>query len=373
MDLELTDDQVLFHETTVRFIESELPMTKVRQLHDDAMGYDRGWLGKAAELGWFAMLVPEEYGGGTVSGSGLVDASIVAEEIGRRMQPGPFLSMNVVAAALAEHASPVQCEALLPAIVAGELVAAWCICDLSGGWDRGAGLTATPSARGFLLNGARGFVQDAHSADWLLVAASVEGASAQLVVEARTPGITITPLATLDLSRRLANVSFDDVFVADGGLVGGIGADAALDRQLHIALALQCAETVGVLDAMFSMTVEYAKDRTAFGRPIGSFQALKHLMADLGLSLETSKAGAAALAAAVSRRSDDAAALAHTVAAYIGDVATDIGQECLQIHGGIGYTWEHDLHLFLRRARSNSSLYGEPSWHRERLCVEHGL
>ncbi|MCU1397992.1 MAG: hypothetical protein JWN62_1101 [Acidimicrobiales bacterium] len=373
MDLELTSDQLLFHETTVRFIDAELPMTKVRQLHDDPVGYDRGWLGKAAELGWFAMLVPEEHGGGSVSGAGLLDAVIVAEELGRRMQPGPFLPMNIVAAALAEHASPEQCARVLPGIAGGEVVATWCVSDADGNWDGGAGVIAVATEGGFVLNGSRGYVQDAQSADWLLVVANVGGASAQFLIEASTPGVVVVPLVTLDLSRRLASVSFEDVRVDGSALIGAVGADGALERQLQIALALLCAETVGVLDAMFSITVEYSKDRTAFGRPIGSFQALKHIMADLGLWLETCKAGAVALATAVEQRSAEAAALAHTVAAYVGDVATDIAQECLQIHGGIGYTWEYDLHLLLRRARSNSALYGEPSWHRERLCVAHGL
>ncbi len=205
----------------------------------------------------------------------------------------------------------------------------------------------------------------------LLVVADIEGAPLQATVSTRAAGVTIRPLRTLDLSRRLAHVELDDVRVDRDAVVE---TDASLlDAQLDVALALTCAETVGALDALFAMTVEYAKDRVAFGRPIGSFQAIKHVLADQALFLETCKAVAVAATEAVQRGGDDAGEAASMAAAYIGDVGNDIAQECLQVHGGIGYTWEHDLHLLLRRVRSNAALYGEPSWHRERICARHGL
>lgn len=373
MDLELTDDQRLFHETTVRFIESELPMTGVRALHDDPVGYDPTWLGRAAELGWFAMMVPEDDGGGSISGAGLLDATIVAEELGRHMQPGPFLPMNVVASALAEYGSPEQRAEILPRIVGGELVAAWAALDAAGNWDEGRGVRATPVADGYSLSGIRGTVQDAQSAEVILVAAHVGRESAQFLVPTSSPGVTIAPLTTLDLSRRFADVLLDEVVVPASAVVGDIGVGNALDRELEVALVLMCAETIGVIDWMFNTTVEYSKDRTAFGRPIGSFQSLKHIMADLGMYVEMAKAGAVAAAQAVQGRQEDAAELASMAAAFIGDVAIMVSQESLQIHGGIGYTWEHDLHLYMRRARSNSLMYGDPGWHRERVCAIHGL
>ncbi len=140
-----------------------------------------------------------------------------------------------------------------------------------------------------------------------------------------------------------------------------------------VAVALNVAETVGAMDAMFAMTVEYARDRTAFGRPIGSFQSLKHLMADRAVDLESSKAASVAASRAVQRGDTAATEVASMAAAYVGDLGNDMAQECLQIHGGIGYTWEHDLHLLMRRVRANSALYGEPTWHRERVCAFHGL
>lgn len=374
MHLDLTDDQALFRETTARFIESELPLSRTRELHDDPVGYDATWLRKSAAIGWFAMLVPEARGGGSVSGQGFIDATIVAEELGRQVQPGPFIPMNVVAATLADHGNEGRRADLLPGIVAAEVVATWAFADEQGRWDGGAALIAARSRDELVLSGTRGFVQHAQSADWILATAVLDGGPAQVLVPANADGLRVRPLACLDLSRRVAHVDFDDVSVsADAVVVEGDAAAGALELQLQRALVLTCAETVGAMDAMFTMTVEYSKDRIAFGRPIGSFQALKHVLADQALNLEACKAAAVAAAQAVQHGDDAAPEIASMAAAYVGDVGNDLAQECLQVHGGIGYTWEHDLHLLMRRVRSNGALYGEPSWHRERVCTLYGL
>jgi alkylation response protein AidB-like acyl-CoA dehydrogenase len=370
MDLELTDDQQLYYETTVRFIETELPVARTRDLHDDPRGYDEKWLRNTAELGWFAMLVPEEHGGGSVSGHGVLDAAIVAEALGRYVQPGPFLPMNVAASAIADHGTDEQQAALLPGIVSGELVVTWAPLDVRGQWDLGAGLTAARDGDEIVLTGTRGFVQDAQTADELLVTASCDGQPLQLVVPAASA--RIEPLTCLDLTRRMAEITFDGARVSVSSILGEKAGDA-LERQRQLAVVLGCAETVGALDAMFSMTVAYSKDRVAFGRPIGSFQALKHVMADVGYYLECCKAAAVEAAQAVDACADDAAEITAMAASYIGEHATEIAQQSLQVHGGIGYTWEHDLHLYMRRTRTNSTLYGEPAWHRKRLCEVHGL
>ncbi len=378
MELALNDDQALFHETTVRFIEAELPVERTRALHDDRAGFDHGWLRQAAELGWFTMLVPEADGGGSVSGAGLVDATLIAEELGRFVQPGPFVPMNVVAAAVAADGSDEQRAELLPTIMAGEQVATWAFAAADGNWDRGTGLVATRSPGGdggesFVLHGRRGYVQDAVAADIVLVVATLDGVPVQFLVPSSSPGLTVTPLECLDLSRRLAHVDFDGVELPADALLGGSGTEDALELQLQVAIALVVAETVGAMDALLEMTVQYAKDRVAFGRPIGSFQALKHILADDAMYLETCKAGAVAAARAVQERAENAAEVVSMVAAYVGDMSDQLAQDCLQIHGGIGYTWEHDLHLYMRRIRTNAVLYGEPAWHRERVCAFHGL
>jgi alkylation response protein AidB-like acyl-CoA dehydrogenase len=370
MQPDLTDDQTLFRDTAVSFIEAELPVSRTRELHDDPRGYDPSWLRKSAELGWFAMMVQEADGGGSVSGAGLLDAAIIAEQMGRFVQPGPFIPMNVAAAAIAAEGSAAQREALLPRIVTGEHVVAWAFADVYGNWDAGAGAQARRDGDDLVLSGARGCVQDAISADALLVAASLDGVPLQLLVPASAPGVTIRPLHALDLSRRFADVEFDAVRVGCDDVLGA-GGTGPLDAQLLNAVVLTCADTIGAIDALFTMTVAYAKQRIAFGRPIGSFQAIKHILADQALSLEACKAAAVAAATAVQSAAPDAAEVASMAAAYIGDVACDIAQECLQVYGGTGYAWEHDLHLYLRRVRSNSLLFGEPSWHRERVCAFH--
>lgn len=371
IQLDLTDDQALFHETTARFIETELPRERTRAWHESDDGFDPAWLAKAAELGWFSMLVPEEHGGGSVSDIPLADAALVAEELGRQVQPGPFVPMNVALAAVARHGSDERRAALLPAAVAGQQVVTWAAADARGGWDLGAGVTVTPAGDGYRVSGARGQVQDAGQADWLLVAGTLAGEPTQVLVPRTADGITLAPLATLDLSRRMADVHLDGVSVPADALVGG-GA-AALERTHRQAAVLAAVETVGAMDTLFAMTVDYAKDRIAFGRPIGSFQALKHLMADLALSLEVAKAAATAAVDAVGRERDDAAVVASMAASAIGEAGNEMAQQCLQIHGGIGYTWEHDLHLLMRRIQTNSVLYGTPTWHREQVCRFHGL
>jgi alkylation response protein AidB-like acyl-CoA dehydrogenase len=307
-----------------------------------------------------------------VSGAGLLDAAIIAEQLGRFVQPGPFIPVNVVAAAIAAEGDAAQREALLPGIVTGEQVVTWAFADACGNWDAGAGVQARRDGDDLVLSGRRGCVQDALGADALLVVASLDGVPVQVLVPARAPGVAIRPLHTLDLSRRFADVEFHAVRVGSGNLLGTGGA-GPLDAQLLNAIVLTCADTIGAIDALFTMTVTYARQRIAFGRPIGSFQAIKHILADQALYLEACKAAAAAAATAVQASAPDCAEIASMAAAYIGDVACDIAQECLQVHGGTGYAWEHDLHLYLRRVRSNSLLFGEPPWHRERVCALHEL
>lgn len=371
IQLDLTDDQALFHETTVRFIEAELPRELTRAWHDREFGFDADWLVRSAELGWFSMLVPESEGGGCVSGNALADAALIAEELGRHVQPGPFVPMNVALGAFARHGDPGRRAALLPAAVAGREIVTWAPFDDCGRWDLGAGVEVTPTETGFRVSGRRGQVQDAGQADWILAAATLEGDAVGVLIPRAAEGLRLEPLATLDLSRRMAEVSLDAVEVPADALVGGGAAE--LERMLRHATVLACAETVGAMDELFSMTVDYAKDRIAFGRPIGSFQALKHAMADLALSLEVAKAAVAAAVASVGSDRDDAAEVASMAAATVGESGNELAQQCLQIHGGIGYTWEHDLHLLMRRIQTNSVLYGTPSWHREQVCRFHGL
>ncbi len=373
MDLELSDDQELFRETTARFIDARCPIPRVRELADTAVAHDPGLLGEAGELGWFALFVPEEHGGGTVSGSAVRDAVIVAEERGRFVQPGPFVATNVVAFALARDGSAEQQSTHLPDLAAGARTASWAFTARDGVPEVGA-VRAIRSGDGYTLDGVAGLVPEGPSADVFLVSAADGGGVTQFVVSADAPGVTVTPLTGLDLTRRFADVRFDGVSVPTSAVLGTPGgAQASVDAQLDVAVALTLAESIGAMSRLAEITIEYSKARIAFGRPIGSFQALKHILADISFWAEVSTAAAAAAADAVADARPTASEIASIAKAYAGDAGTQLAQQCLQVHGGIGFTWEHDLHFYLRRLAADRVLYGDPDWHRERICRIHGL
>ena len=374
MDLDLSDDQELFRDTTHKFLTSNWPVSAVRKLIDDPVGFDRSIWNRGSDLGWMSMLVPEEHGGGSISGEGASDLSIVAEELGRFVFAGPVLPTNIVAFALATSGSAELAKEHLPALAAGSEIATWAIAEGNDRWGSDAvALEAVPAGDGFTLTGLKSPVQDGQVADQMLVSVRTPHGPTQFLVPADTPGVTITPLHGLDLARRFARVTFDGARVPRSAVVGEPGdAGMAIERQLALALALQCAETVGATDQAFEMTLQYVKDRKSFGRPIGSYQALKHRLVDMLLWLESSKAATLAAVKAVQFDVDapDSASLAKS---YVGDRCPVILRECLQMHGGIGFTWEHDLHFFMRRVESNAALYGSPDYHRDRLSAAVGF
>lgn len=373
MELQLSSEQEILYGVAKKFINSNWPLSAIRELSVSETGLTPSYLAVTAELGWFAMLVPEEYGGGSISADGLRDLTIVAESRGRGLQPGPFIPMNVVAAALVSGGSPKQKAKVLSSIASGEALATWVIADTAGSLER-CGVTATADAGGFWLSGQSGLVQDGTLADWFLVTAGEGGRLSQFLLEADTAGITVSRLEGHDITQRFTEVSFDHVWAPSASVVGQAGGAASdVEYQLQIALALVTSETLGAMDVLFEMTRQYSLDRIAFGRPIGSFQAVKHQMADMSLSLEAGKSIVAAAARAVSARQANAGEIASMAKAWLGDTGIDIAQGCFQVFGGIGYAWEHDCHLFLRRITMNSLLFGQSDWHRERICAIHGI
>jgi alkylation response protein AidB-like acyl-CoA dehydrogenase len=370
MNLALSDDQQFFQETTRKFLEQEMPLTAVRALADDPAGFDRAWWVRGCELGWTSLLVDEAHGGGSLGGEGVLDLVIVAEEMGRLVSPGPLTPTNVVAAALVAGATAELRAEVLPGVLDGEVVATWCVAGPGGGWD-GAGVAVTAARDGaeFVLDGVSTPVEAAGQADELLVTARTDGGLTQLLVPAGTDGVVLEPLDSVDLVRRFATVRFDRVRVAEGRVVGDVdGADAAVDRQLQLAILLQCAETVGALDRVIAITLEYLADRSSFGRPLASYQAIKHRFADMKMWLEACHGVTEVAARAVQDDDPDASEIVSAAASYLGDHATEIVQECTQLHGGIGVTWEHDLHLYLRRVTLHRGLHGTPAQHRERIA-----
>ncbi len=377
MEFGLTDDQQLFQQTTRKFLEDTCPLDTVRKIAEEQPeGFDRTWWRRGAELGWVSMLVAEGHGGGSVSGDGLSDLALVAEEAGRLVAPGPLIPTNVVAAALSRSGMP-EHVGYLADLVGGEIVAAWCPPEFSVGSgvarrpEGGVRATAQGSrGGGFVLDGTTVPVEAGAQADLLLVTARTADGLAQFVVPSGAVGLSAQPTESIDLVRRFATLRFDGVEVAADSVVGEPGrADDDVQRQLHDAVVLQCFEMVGAVDRVFSFTIEYAEDRYSFGRPLVSYQALKHRFADMKMWLEASHATAGAAARAVDSGSPVADELVSVAKSYIGDHGPFILQECVQLHGGIGVTWDHDLHLYLRRVVQDRTQFGTPRDHRDRIAA----
>jgi alkylation response protein AidB-like acyl-CoA dehydrogenase len=376
MDLELTDDQQLFLETTAKFIERTCPLATVREWAEkEPTGFRSDWWRQGAELGWTSLLVSEEDGGGSVSGHGLLDLTLVAEVMGQWVSPGPLVPVNLVAAALSEFGSEAQRTRYLPGLLSGETISTWCLAEpRHSGLPTEVTLAATRQGDGFVLSGKKGPVEAGAEAGFFLVAALVDGAVTQFLVDADTPGVTVARAEGIDLVRRFATVSFDKVVLPAGAVLGDVGGAAEqIERLFELAVTLQCASMVGVTDRVLAFTIEYSFDRYSFGRPLASYQALKHRFADMKLWTEASLATAAAAARAVDARSEKAYELVSVAKSYIGDKAPGILQDCVQLHGGIGVTWDHDLHLYIRRVVLDRSLFGTPFEHRERIAQGLGL
>jgi alkylation response protein AidB-like acyl-CoA dehydrogenase len=374
LDLPLSDDLDILRAATLRFTQREWPIEKLRAAADGGPAIEAGYVQRAAELGWFAALAPEEDGGGSISGSGLVDAAVVAVERGRSLQPGPFVPMNVVVAALAREGSPAQRAAVLPGLMAGTTVATWAAAGSAGTWGAGEAIRWARAPGGYALAGTACLVQDADRADYFLITAGASDGISQFLVPAQMPGLCVRPVGSIDLSRSFCEVQLTDVIVPDDALLGqpGTAAAAAAEHELQVACVLTVAETIGAMEQDFQLALQYARDRIAFGRPIGSFQAVKHLLADTSLLLESSRTLCDAAARAVSN-GDAGPELASVAKAYVGDSAIQLGQNCFQVFSGIGFTWEHDHHLYLRRLTMDAALYGDPAWHRTRLARFYGL
>ena len=373
MDEVVTDEQRAVLDAASQFTAKVCPLTGLRdRIHDSQDFRDTYW-SEAGELGWFSMLVPESLGGGSASGNGVLDVTLIANMLGRALQPGPFVGTNVVAHALAVAGTAEQQELLLPGLISGEASAVWAV-NCRGGGAPDAGVWATPTASGYELRGHKSLMQDIDWASWMLVTAASPGGVRQFVVPVDAQGVSIHPKQSLDLTRQFAEVEFSGTPVPHSNLLDEDGQTTELvNRQVAIASVLTAAQTVGAVAEDLARTTQYAKDRIAFGRPIGSFQAIKHLLVDASLSLELGKSVVLAAANALGTEDDHGLQAASMAKAFVGDTGIDIVQNCTQVFGGIGLTWEHDQHLFVRRVTTDASLYGDPVWHREHLCQLAGI
>lgn len=372
MNFTLSEEQLQLQEIARRFCADHSPSAAVRKWMHDPRGYDQAIWRDMMAMGWGGIAVPEQYGG---LGLGQLEVAIVQQELGRTLLSSPFLaSIGLAATAILSAASPRQCEELLPAIVAGETIAALACTGRRGrpGID-GVEATLTAAGDGFVLNGCASFVVSGHVADLFIVAArsATDNESISLLLlPCDSAGLTIEKLTTMDMTRPYTRLTFDAVQVTSAALLGEHGGAAqALTRTLAIAAIAVAAEQVGAAEHCLTFSVDYTKQRTQFGRPIGSFQALKHKMADMMVSIEAAKSAtyyAACVADEDATQLLEAAAVAKS---YCSDAFSKCAGEAIQLHGGIGITWEHDAHLYFKRARAAANLLGDPMYQRERIAA----
>jgi alkylation response protein AidB-like acyl-CoA dehydrogenase len=369
MNFGLTEEQEMLHESARRFLQAECTTGLVRRMMTDETAHAPGLWQRIVELGWTGLLVPENLGG---LGGSFVDLMVVLEEMGRALVPGPFFATVCCGLpALLAGASPAQRSELLPRVARGELLLALAVAEADGRFDAGGvTLAARPADRGFALRGEKWFVLDAQVADLLVVAARTGGTGEAgigcFLVDAHAPGVTVTPLRTVDRTRRACRVVLDDVLVARAAVLGGPDVGWPIVRRaLEVGMAGLAAEMVGTAQEALDRSVAWAKERVQFGRPVGAFQAIKHKCVDMMVAVENARSLAYYAAWAVSEDVPEAARAVAMAKAYASDMVRQVTSEAIQVHGGIGFTWEHDMHLFHRRALAQEATFGSAPVHRE--------
>ena len=376
MDFGFSEEQEMLRQSARSLLERECPPAHVRQMMEDERGYSPELWRKMAGLGWLGLVLPEEHGG---AGLNYVDLVVVAEEMGRVLLPSPFIWTLMFAEAVSRAGSDEQQRRFLPAIARGELVATVANLEASGSWEEsGIKMTARKSGAGFVLEGDKLFVNDAHVADFFLVAARTGGKRDNGVtlfaIDAKRPGITVTPLKTMDQTRKLGEVRLRGVKAAPTDIVGEVNNGwpvlAAAGDRAKVALA---GEMMGGAQKVLETTVEYTKVREQFGRPIGSFQAVQHKCANMMVDVEGAKSAVYYAAWAVSNDAADARTAAAVAKAAASDAYRRVAADGIQVHGGIGFTWEHDMHLYFKRAKSSEFTFGDANFNRDIVAESIGM
>ncbi|HUI81551.1 MAG TPA: acyl-CoA dehydrogenase family protein [Bryobacteraceae bacterium] len=368
MHFGLTETQETIKNSAREFFSAECPMAEVRRLMETETAFDSALWAKFAHQGWTGIIFSEKYDG---FGLGLVEMAAALEEMGRALVPGPFLSTVLLAGTVLDRAgSEQQKQKYLRAICWGEAKSTLALLEKSGSWDPDAvQLQAKRCASGYALSGEKLFVSDAGVADFLLVAARMEGEPALFLVDGGTAGVRTAATPGVDLTRRLYRVSFDDVRLADESLLArGERAWHAVEAALDVASVGLVAEMVGGIERLVDLTVAYAKTRKQFGRPIGSFQAVQHQCVDMLVLLEGSRSAAYYAAWALNENDNHARAAVSVAKAYVSEAYREVGNKSIQVQGGMGFTWENDAHLHYRRAKASEIAFGDASYHRERIA-----
>ncbi len=371
MNFAFTDEQEELRKTVRSFLENKSSEEAVREQMETENGYDPAvWSQMGEQMGLQGLSIPEEYGG---SGYGFVELGIVLEEMGRALLCAPFFSTAVLAAnTLLQSGDEDAKQKYLPGIASGETIATLAYTEPSGKWDEsGITMEATKSGDGYTLSGTKSFVLDGHTAGLILVAAKTGAGTSLFAVDGDAAGLTKTPLSTMDQTRKQAKLDFDNT---PATLIGEEGQGwNTLSTVLDLAAVALAAEEVGGAQKVLEMAVDYAKVRVQFGRPIGSFQAIKHKCADMLLEVESAKSAAYYGMWCASEMNDELPSTASLAKAYCSEAYFHAAAENIQIHGGIGFTWEHPAHLYFKRAKSSELLFGDPTYHREQLAQRIGI
>ena len=371
MNFAFSEEQEELRKVVKDFLNNKSSEATVRELMETESGYDPAvWSQMGEQMGLQGLIIPEEFGG---SGYSYVELIVVLEEMGRRLLCAPYFSTVVLAANTLLHSGDDAAKAdLLPGIASGETIATLAFTEPNGKWDAsGIEAQATRSGDGWVINGTKSFVLDGHTASLILVAARTGDAISLFAVEGGASGLTRSALSTMDQTRKQAKLEFTDV---PARLIGTEGEGwTVLERVLDIAAVALAAEQVGGAQECLEMAVQYAKDRVQFGRPIGSFQAIKHKCADMLLEVESAKSAAYYAGWCASELNDELPSVASLAKSYCSEAYFHTTAENIQIHGGIGFTWEHPAHLYFKRAKSSELLFGDPTYHRELLAQRIGL
>ena len=366
MDFAFTPDQTLLRNAARAFLDEHCPTAAVRALAEEPRGESEALWKEMAQLGWLGLSLPEDAGG---SGLGMVETAILLEELGRAVYPGPYAPTILAATAIERAGSAAQRGRWLPAIAGGAARATVALLEGELDWDSEAtSARADRVADGWRLTGVKEFVPWAHVADVVLVPARAPEGVTLFLVESSAPGLRVTPRPGMDLALRQAALALDGVAVPGESRLGAPGAGGALlDELLRRAAVGAAAEMLGAARRCLEMSVEYAKVREQFGQPIGSFQAIRHRCADMLLEIENAHAATYYAAWALDARSEDHEVAASVAKAYVSEAARKVCGDAIQVHGGIGFTWEYDLHLYFKRAKALEPMYGDADWHRERI------
>lgn len=373
MEFGFTQEQEMIRGQAAEFLKNEWPTGSVRELMESADGHSDELWEKMVSMGWMGLILPEQYGG---VGLSFVEQTVVLEEMGRALVPGSYFSTVLLAGlTLVEAASVEQKKRWLSPIAEGRLKATLALTERGASYGaESITVRADRSDSGYVINGTKLFVPDAQVADLIICVARTGEGISLFAVESKSEGLGITPLKTLDQTRRLYEVSFERVKASPDSLIGDAGrAWPQVERALDRAIVGLCAEMVGGAARSLEMSVEYSKSRVQFGRPIGSFQAIQHRCADMLLLAESARSAVYAAACSASEGDTNLPLMASIAKAYTSDAYTKVAGEAIQIHGGMGFTWEHDAHLYLKRAKADEASFGDASYHRERVARLIGL